>query len=174
MKTHIQKPATALAREVGALTIAWNDMQFGILSLFTAVVPYDSALAEVMFFSIRSDRAQRDMVAAVVRSEVGGCDPQLAEKIVRKIADIEKKAGLRNDAIHAMWMLDFETKDIWIYQQSNRLNRHSDMATIKTELDNLADEYFGFTVDLFRLREELLSIKKFSDYADARKQPVRP
>src|SRR5688572_19103008 len=146
-----KRPTDDLAPLIGKATIAWNDIQFAILSIFFTILPCSRELSETIFFSHKSDRAQRDMVIAVVKSEIVPMDKDLADKIIAKIKEVDKEAAVRNAAVHSMWMLDLPSQELSIYQ-NNALAKKGSEAEVRAELEQLSERFNQLAISLFEYR----------------------
>lgn len=89
-----------LAYHIGRVTMRWNDVQFWFYAAFQRMLRGSGARA--VFFAIRTDRAQRDMVRELA-SDMLKDWPDLLAELNARIEDANQLAGRRNDALHAMW-----------------------------------------------------------------------
>jgi hypothetical protein len=162
MTERYKRPTDDLAPLVGKATIAWNDLQFAILSIFFTVLPCPRELSEALFFSIKSDRAQREMVRAAVEHVVAPIDAMLAKKITDLFVKIEKKQyKRRNSAVHAMWMIRLETQEPAIYQEKDHLSKKGSLKEIKKELEAMTVDFMEIANDLFEHKHALWHLIKF-------------
>jgi hypothetical protein len=87
---------------IGRVTMYWNDLQYSILSLFEVVLGTPDQITSAVFFSLKSDAAQRDMVQAVFATRFAS-DPKLVTNLGKLMERIGKASGERNAAIHTAW-----------------------------------------------------------------------
>jgi hypothetical protein len=93
-----------LARAIGELALVWNDLGMVLSSLFHAVTRIPNAMASnAVWNSVRSDRAQRDMILSLVELQALGYDlsANLRTEIVWCLREIGKLEDLRNNVIHS-------------------------------------------------------------------------
>lgn len=87
---------------IGAITMAWNDAHETVFRLFHHLSGMPKPMAEGVFFSLNSDRAQRDITRAVARATTAIAEEWKVEAI-RLLGQLDQKSGERNAAIHTMW-----------------------------------------------------------------------
>jgi hypothetical protein len=91
-----------LALATGKVTLHWSAIHGWIEIMFGHFSGMTSEKAEAIFFDIRNDRTQRDMVLKLARHSMEE-HPELIselEKLFKKIARQSKK---RNKVIHLLW-----------------------------------------------------------------------
>jgi hypothetical protein len=92
------------ALAVGQTALAWNDLQEKLAELFAAVLmPQSWGLSFAMWHSLKSDRAQREMLEGAVRwlKDNGSDRPAVAKAILKFLGQISDFEIERNDVIHA-------------------------------------------------------------------------
>ena len=92
------------ALALGEIALAWNDFHMVLSSLFGAVLKIPNQMvADAIWHSLTSDRAQREMLKAVVNLSVIGHDIpiKLREEINTVLSKATKLEDLRNDALHS-------------------------------------------------------------------------
>lgn len=138
--------------DIGELTIEWNHMHQLLLRIFQFAMPCPAQISEAIFFSQRSDSAQRALVKAALETV-----PVISEGkhwVLPIIQQIEEESGLRNAAIHSMWTYDRdETVSI---HQDNKLARKGKGDAIKKELRELT----------YRCQQKSESLAEFPIYMD--------
>ena len=92
-----------LIYHIGQVTVGWNDVQFWFYAVFRKMLP--DPRAEAIFFAIRTDRAQRDIVRELAENYLSD-HPKLLAELKTKIEEANQLAGRRNDVLHAIWNLD--------------------------------------------------------------------
>lgn len=97
-------PIASLATEIGHVTIEWNEIHFYVFDIFVELVG-SYIRASAIFFSLQSDRAQRDATAALAKTIYVPTD-ELSKQITTVLNRISAAAFRRNDLIHAMWEID--------------------------------------------------------------------
>lgn len=102
---------TEHATTIGTVTICWNGVQESLFRLFLILSNLPFRTAEAIFFSVRSDSSQRDIVLSVARTELQDY-PDLWQATKSLLKCIGELAGERNAAIHTMWQMDFLTDTV--------------------------------------------------------------
>jgi hypothetical protein len=73
------EPFQPYAKALGELTLAWNDFHMVLSSVFWAALKIPNKMTpQAMWNAIKSDRAQRDMLEALIDLKVPG--PQHSNK----------------------------------------------------------------------------------------------
>ena len=94
---------------IGRVTVSWGDIHYAVFQLFVELTGMPNALAESIFFTLRSDATQRDITAAAAKQV-------LSEDLFNRVSAVFKQiagaAGERNVAIHAMWATHYPSGDI--------------------------------------------------------------
>lgn len=91
-----------LAHYIGHVTLQWNNVQFWYFILFRTLLHDATYTAHSVFFAIRTDRAQRDMLQHLASLELEH-HAELLGELKALIERGNQLAGRRNDALHAMW-----------------------------------------------------------------------
>lgn len=97
---HVQILNQRHARQIGEITLAWNNLQADLYEIFAALVAdKNHDLAHGLWHSIQSDKTQRDMLKSVARAVLSQRKRLLAniEWIIKKA---EMLSPFRNDAAH--------------------------------------------------------------------------
>ncbi len=94
--------ADQLALHIGRVTIEWNNVQFWFFILFKTLLHNATYTAHSIFFSIRSDRSQRERVKNLAIQELENHATYLKE-LNKLIKTANQLGGRRNDALHSMW-----------------------------------------------------------------------
>lgn len=103
-----------LAIELGWIVYQWNRLQQALVDLFGDVVDSKPiGVAWAIWHSTPSDRTQRDMLRAALKSaEIAKTvKPQAVEDIDWLLNQLNPLAGRRNDALHAPLAFFFESTD---------------------------------------------------------------
>lgn len=87
---------------IGAVTIAWNEACEAVFLLFWLLSGMQKDMAEAIFFSLRSDAAQRDVSRAVCTHTTAIPD-EWKQLALEGLQRLDRLAGNRNAAIHTMW-----------------------------------------------------------------------
>jgi len=99
---------TEHAELIGRVVIAWNDVQWLVSVLFVDFSGMPDEQARDVFFTLKSDFAQRDIVLAAGKTALAKY-PALWEQLQKTIKAINDLAGERNAAVHTMWGVE------WVY-----------------------------------------------------------
>lgn len=88
---------------VGRVTLAWNGATMQVLRIFCHLTGIGSPLAETIFFSHKSDRAQRGMILAIAKQvDLGEKDCRALSSLMKAL---DKVAVGRNLAAHTIFSL---------------------------------------------------------------------
>lgn len=87
---------------IGRVTMQWNDLQYSILQLLEVVLGAEPEIASTVFFSLKADSAQRELVQAVFATRFAS-DPKLVANLAKLMDSIGRTSGERNAAIHTAW-----------------------------------------------------------------------
>jgi hypothetical protein len=105
-----------LSQAIGALALVWNDLGVALSSLFHAATKIPNRLAtDAVWNSIKSDRAQREMINALIKLEVLGynLDSRLRTEVLWCLKKIENLEDLRNNAVHSPVLFTDEGVVAW-------------------------------------------------------------
>ena len=100
-KTYRELEAT-----VGAAMLAYNDLAHEIFLIFRTLTKMTHGRAEIVFFSIKSDKQQRDLVRALAKVELAS-EEALLDGLKKALDAVESIAKIRNDAAHSIWGYEF-------------------------------------------------------------------
>jgi hypothetical protein len=92
---------------LGHVTLAWNDLQEQLAEIFWMLLRPTGSAALAVWHSTRSDRAQREMLRAVVKTYADNGEEfakTVAPKIEWLLGKAENLEAARNDAIHSPLM----------------------------------------------------------------------
>jgi hypothetical protein len=107
-----------LALLIGRMNISWNDVQTVVFHLFQQMSGMTWSAADAIFFSIRSDSAQRDVTAALAKVALEDKPVEL-ERLITLLNTVGKRAAERNAAIHTAWIVDAGATDPRPYMRMN-------------------------------------------------------
>lgn len=101
------------ARLIGRISMISNTVQYSVFTLFHILSDTDVEIASAIFFSLKSDAGQRDLVNAVAKVRITETE-ELA--LIKKISDAINVAGRlsgeRNAFIHTMWAMNVTDKTL--------------------------------------------------------------
>lgn len=89
------------AERVGRVTLAWNTATMQLLRVFSHLTGLGSPLAETLFFSHKSDRAQRGLIKAV--AAIGDLADGDRKTLVTILKELDGVAVGRNLAAHTIF-----------------------------------------------------------------------
>ncbi len=96
--------AQKLESLIGRLTMIWNDAQSMVYLMFSDMLGADHDRSKAIFFSLRSDGAQRTVTTALAKAVLR--DEKLTDDVVDGLERFGRMAGRRNDFIHTIWHAD--------------------------------------------------------------------
>lgn len=89
---------------IGQMAMAWNGAHFFLYQIFVRLSGMHPAMAGSVFFAVRTDAAQRDMVVAAVKTALDGEEHQeLRTRTLDAIKTLGGLAARRNVALHTVW-----------------------------------------------------------------------
>ncbi|MGO9686542.1 MAG: hypothetical protein ACLPTZ_28870 [Beijerinckiaceae bacterium] len=102
MSVQEQDFVTEHAALIGRVAIAWNDLNYILSYLFErfSVMPSDRAAA--VYFSLKSDATQRELLMAVAKIALAP-HPDILQSFKDCMGQINALAGERNAAMHTSW-----------------------------------------------------------------------
>lgn len=131
-------PLAELTTKIGKITIAWNDLHFFVLAIFSEMNNRDPLKSAAIFFAVQADRTQRNMTEALIKED-SQMPPLLKQAAIDTLNDIGRTAGRRNDLVHAMWIFesDLDSGTATVFAPSSpRLSRKR----LGEELDKLYED----------------------------------
>lgn len=96
------------ALALGQMNLAWNDLHVSLARLFSALLKIPNlSVADTIWYSLKSDRAQRDLIQEMVRyPNLGYALPdQPKARVLSVLAETQNIAERRNDFIHSPFVL---------------------------------------------------------------------
>jgi len=97
-------------KHVGELTLIWNLATHALFVAFVGLSGMNAKYAASVYFSLRSDGAQREVVRSLAKARLADdSDPQavqLYDSLKSEINNLEKIAQKRNGAVHATILSD--------------------------------------------------------------------
>lgn len=108
-----------LQQAVGEMTVLWNHCQAMVFSIFFHSLGADLPKAQSVFFSIPSDRGQRNAARKLLQSSPS----DFATRADDAIHDLGELGDLRNAFIHAIWDFSRQSADAtsWLGVWNKRL-----------------------------------------------------
>jgi hypothetical protein len=151
------------AKALGELTLAWNDFHMALSSVFWAASKIPNKMTpQAMWNAIKSDRAQRDMLEALIDLRVLGHNlpTNIRCEIKWVLHEARKLEDTRNDALHSPLLSEKGTVFAWYQLGHARAEKLANKDLLKVF------GWFYDTVIILRQYTELLS--------DAIGQPNEP
>jgi len=155
-------PDDTLALAIGKVTMAWNGAQHMLFLIFQEISGMKHEAAEAVFFTLKSDAAQRDIVAAA--AQVVWADPKEAANLAELkslIKRLGKHAEKRNETVHTMWEALFTWDDTMMKRSvvlMPRLSPKTMASAFEDPPRDYAGEYAVTAEELSVLGRELLEV----------------
>lgn len=89
---------------VGRATVAWNTVSGEVFEHFHLLSGMDEDAAKATFFTVASDRSQRDMVGRLIDLKLKPEYPALAKRGKSLLGEADKLSGKRNDILHVVFV----------------------------------------------------------------------
>ncbi|HRF08999.1 MAG TPA: hypothetical protein PL193_10205 [Xanthobacteraceae bacterium] len=94
------------AKLVGRVTMAWAEIHAVLYRIFWGVSGLEREMAEAIFFSLKSDSAQRDLVIAALSERFKAEeDKEVRKSATELIGQVNNYSNQRNAAAHSMWAI---------------------------------------------------------------------
>jgi len=90
------------AETIGRVTIAWNEAHFVLAALFNSLSGADMRQSEAIYYAIKNESAQRDIIRAVANVTLEN-HPAILSRLTTALSRIGELSGRRNAAIHTVW-----------------------------------------------------------------------
>ena len=144
-----------IAPLVGQVTIDWNHVQFWIFCIFWELLEVGFVPADALFFSIRSDKGQRDATSNLIKvSKIPSALKKTLSDLIKRTNEL---SGRRNAIIHAMIFVWEPSEAPVIFGSSSpRLSKKAD---VEVELAELIKEIGTLSLDLARSVDILHKLK---------------
>jgi hypothetical protein len=98
------------AELLGQVTLGWNQTVFKLLQIFVHLTGIGGPIADAIFFSHQSDRAQRGLIARTAKAvAVGEDDLKRLEMLLGRLDKIATQRNLATHTIFGLSMFDPET-----------------------------------------------------------------
>jgi len=136
-----------IPRTIGHATIAWNNLCHAIFQTFEALTRLDLESAKAVFFVVKSDRAQRDMVSELINSKLKAKNQTLADKFQTAIGEANKLAGKRNDIVHVVFIEALDTSKIALFRDVGFLKGKKGRDLVST-IENMTTETLALAVSI--------------------------
>ena len=159
--------ANIVPTAVGRSVIAWNSITYCIFQLFEILSELDNASARGVFFVIKSDRSQRDLVGELIRTKIKPTNPKLAKRINAKFGEIDSLAAKRNDILHVIYLDQqqfFKTK---VFQVVGYLKGKTGNDLVEA-IHQTTMECIEVSIDLMRFQTEVYKLTHFKNKALAK------
>lgn len=164
---------------VGRAAIAWNTSQHGIYMMFEILSGMDTESAKDVYFAVKSDRNQRDMVMKLIDHKLKSKNPHLAARARSAIGKVDALSARRNETLHVIYEDSLDDTKAKIFHDVGHLKGKvgeyllAEIHKTTMELLDLAKELYSLNreitpvlwLDLKKRFEELLANKPLLDQA---------
>ncbi|MDP1730524.1 MAG: hypothetical protein Q8L54_04955 [Devosia sp.] len=147
---------------VGRATVAWNTLSGCIFDLFSMLSEMGTDAAKATFFTVASDRSQRDMVSNLVELRIGKLNPKLAKDAQTLLGEANKLAGKRNDILHVVFIDDLDPSKVSQLQERGHL-RGKAGADLLDAIDTFAIASLDLCLKIQHLRGDLLDMPLYQN-----------
>jgi hypothetical protein len=142
--------ANAIPLAVGNSAIVWGTLQYALFQTFRTLSEMEHGAAKAIYFAIKSDRSQRDMVTELIIAKLQPKHTTLSKKFKAIIGSVNALAGKRNDTLHVVYANSMDVK-------KTRL-RH-DIGYLKGKTgDDLISEIIALINQMLVVTEELIGL----------------
>ena len=147
LRTH---PLARLAETLGEIAIVWNVLHFFLFIVFWRLNNNDVASSRALFFSLRSDRDRRDMVAALAERVLQPW-PTMKRHVVTAVTAVGSLERRRSDLVQVLWAFQSQAQHASDLADRPRLSE----ADLARELDGLLQAVVDMTRTIIQVSREL-------------------
>jgi hypothetical protein len=98
------------AEQLGRIALAWNSATMQLLRVFSHLTGLGSPLADVLFFSHKSDQSQRGLIKAVAAlTDIPEADHRTLLRILKALDGVSVGRNLATHTIFSMSLVDPDT-----------------------------------------------------------------
>ena len=90
------------AATIGLVLVTWNSVHSTVHSIFVHLSSLGLEAANAIFFTLKQDRAQRDITRALAKVRLAAHDA-LATRLNKLFNEIDELGGERNAVAHTLW-----------------------------------------------------------------------
>jgi hypothetical protein len=148
-------PADQHAAMLGHVSVAWNDVHWMLYRIFDVLSSMPTDQSKAVFFAIKTDGAQRDVIQALAKVSLRP-HPELLTQFTELVKRIERVAGDRNAAIHTMWATHYPSRRVTPSPWAPRHGALND--DYETQFTKLAEDLRNIFRELIRLHRRLLKL----------------
>jgi len=148
------RKANEIPLTVGRAAIAWNTVQHSIFQLFEILSGLDLESAKSVYFAVKSDRNQRDMVTELVNHKIKPKNPKLAAKVRSVLGSVDSLSGRRNETLHVVYVDSLDGAKTRLLHDVGHLKGKIGQELI-VEIHKTTMELLDCAIDLERLNREI-------------------
>jgi hypothetical protein len=141
-------PANQHAAMLGHVSVAWNDVHWMLYRIFDVLSSMPTHQSQAVFFAIKADSTQRDVVQALAKVSLRS-HSELLTQFTELMKQIGRIAGDRNAALHTMWATHYPSRRV---TPSPWVPRHGALA------DDYQTQFTKITEDLRNIFRELIPL----------------
>jgi hypothetical protein len=149
---------------IGRAAIAWNNLVYAIFALFQTLSGLSSDQAKRVFFAVRSDKNQREMVQGLIDNDITPIDDELAKSFKKLFRKIDGAAKGRNDTVHVILMNDGNPEKTHLFHDVGSFKGKVGR-TLLTEMNKATLNCIDLTSELYGLHSKLLNHNEFRNRA---------
>lgn len=147
---------------VGRATVAWNTLSGAIYAHFKLLSELDDQTAKALFFTITSDRSQRDMVGQLIDKKLKPEYPALAKKGRSLLGRADGLAGKRNDILHVVYVDELTPHKVSQLQERGHLKGKTGASLIDA-IHEFTIACLDLSLAVTKLRGEILATPKYQN-----------
>jgi len=152
------------AKEIGYLVLAWNRFQENIGMIFGYLIDHDAALK--MWYTIRNDRSQRDLLRSLLSSL--GKHPTLGAELEWILKHADSLGSQRDDVVHSSLVRSGDRHVPFHYSGNPRAKNLA-----KRNLP-LLSEYIRIREDICALSDYTVSVLDYWFWSPAVRREIEP
>jgi hypothetical protein len=133
---------TPYATAIGELALIWNDLHMVLSSIFWKATRIPNGMiADAMWNSLKSDRAQREMLESIINLDAMGqlIKGATREELIWALTEITKLEDLRNNALHSPMLIESDGSISPWHQTGNKRAKNLAKRELLSELRRFYD-----------------------------------
>lgn len=147
---------------IGEATIAWNTVMHAVYVLFETLSGLPSETAKSIYFNVKSDRDQRNMVAELVKTTLKSHNKKVARKLNSILGNLNSIAGRRNDAIHVILLDDQNPLKTRLFHDVGSLKGKAGLELLSAIKDFTID-CLSAAISLHKIHSEIYGTPQFAN-----------
>lgn len=152
---------------VGRATIAWNTLSGEVFEHFNLLSGMNQEASKSVFFTVASDRSQRDMLGKLFEVNLKPDYPSLSKRGKSLLGEADRLSGKRNDILHVVYKDELDPSKVSQLEERGHLKGKFG-SDLLDAIDEFTTACLNLTLNFLKLRGDILSSPKYQSRALAR------